>query len=161
MNDIAVIGIGNLLQQDEGVGVHAIQILIKQYEFNPVIDLIDGGTTGLDLIPLVENREKVLFIDAMELNEPAGTIAEFRNDEIQVQLNTKMSLHHLGLQDLMATLQLLDISPPNIYLVGIQSYSITAGIDLSEEMKSAIKPLLELVIRTLENWGVTAYSKTK
>ncbi len=97
----------------------------------------------------------------MELNEPPGTIAEFRNEEIRVQLNTKMSLHHLGLQDLLAILQLLDISPPNIYLVGIQSYSITAGIDLSEEMKTAIKPLLALVIRTLESWGVTAYSKIK
>ena len=108
MNNIAVIGIGNLLQQDEGVGVHAIRILNNQYGFNPAIDLIDGGTIDLDLITLVENREKVLFIDALELNKPPGTIAEFKNEEIQIQLNTKMSLHHLGLQDLIAALQIMD-----------------------------------------------------
>jgi len=159
MNNIAVIGVGNLLQQDEGVGVHAIRILNNQYDFNPAIDLIDGGTTGLDLIPLVENREKVLFIDALELNKPPGTIAEFKNEEIQVQLNTKMSLHHLGLQDLIATLQIMDKNPPNIYLVGIQSYSIITSCELSEDMIKAINSLLQSVLKVLGNWGVTASCK--
>jgi hydrogenase maturation protease len=154
MYDIAVIGIGNLLQQDEGVGVHAIRLLKDQYFIEPKIDLIDGGTTGLDLIPLVEGCEKVLFIDALELNAPGGTIAEFKNDEIQFQLNTKMSLHHLGLQDLLATLVLLEKSPPHLHLIGVQPYTIEAGIELSDKMQPVLKTLVQRIIEILQNWGI-------
>jgi len=160
MNDIAVIGIGNLLLQDEGVGVHAIQMLQRQYDYKPAINLIDGGTTGLDLIPLVENCEKVLFIDAMDLKKTPGSIVELRDDEIQFQLNTKMSLHHLGLQDLLATLKLIEKSPPAIHLIGIQPYSIETGIDLSEEMTIAIESLITLAVSKLQSWGIVVYPTT-
>ena len=81
-NSVALIGLGNILLQDEGVGVHAVGALQRNYDFPEGVRLIDGGTLGLDLLPLIEGVEKILFVDAMDLKKEPGTIAVIEDQEI-------------------------------------------------------------------------------
>jgi len=79
---VALIGLGNILMGDEGVGVHAVEALRRRYDFSSDLDLIDGGTLGLDLLPLLEGAEKIFFLDALHLQRDPGTIAVLEDAEI-------------------------------------------------------------------------------
>ena len=75
MNEkICVVGLGNLLLKDEGVGVHAVEALKGKYDFPEEVCLLDGGTLGLDLLHLIEGMDRVLFVDAVDLKREPGTI---------------------------------------------------------------------------------------
>ena len=79
-NSVCVIGLGNLLLQDDAVGLRAIEAIRKGYRFEPQIDLLDGGTAGLDLLPVIEGYEKVLFVDAVDAGKPPGAIVIIEGD---------------------------------------------------------------------------------
>ncbi len=99
--DIAVFGIGNILLSDDGVGVHTLNRLKEEYDLPGYVELIDGGTKGLDLLPLLEDRDKVLIIDAANFNRKPGTIDAVEGDKIPAFLSTKLSVHQIGLPDLL------------------------------------------------------------
>jgi hydrogenase maturation protease len=107
---ITLLGLGSLVIQDEGVGVHAVRYIQEDYE-TLGLEIIDGGTCGMDLLPYLENWERLLVVDAVNFNKEPGYIGVLRNEEIPSLFGTKASLHHLGLMDVLATAQLLDISP--------------------------------------------------
>ncbi len=109
--NIAVFGIGNLLLSDDGVGVHVLHRLIKEYEFPDHVEFIDGGTKGLDLLPLFESRDKVLIIDAANFNKEPGTIDSVEGDKIPAFLSTKLSVHQIGLPDTLFAAKLMEITP--------------------------------------------------
>ena len=85
--DIAVFGIGNILLSDDGVGVHVLNRLQVEYDLPGYVELIDGGTKGLDLLPLLEDRDKVIFIDAANFKKDPGTIGEVKGDDIPAFLD--------------------------------------------------------------------------
>ena len=153
-SNIAVLGIGNLLQRDEGVGVHLIQRLEKEYTFSPHISLIDGGTMGTDLLPYLEQNDKIIIFDAVNFNEAPGFIGIIENDDILRRLNTKLSIHHLGLTDVLSSARLLDIEPSQIYLIGIQPKNIEMGTDLTDEINQRLSKMLEVAVKKLNEWGV-------
>lgn len=152
--DITVLGIGNLLMGDEGVGIHLIQTLEKSYTFSPSINLIDGGTTGLDLIPYFENCEKMIIVDAVDFQEEPGHIGTLINEEIHYRFNTKLSLHHAGLADVLSVIKLTDIPSPDMMLLGVQPQIVKMGIKLSDVIANKMELLLNLVTEKLEEWGI-------
>lgn len=154
--NIAVFGIGNILLSDDGVGVHAVNRLKNDYEFRESIDLIDGGTKGLDLLPLFEGRDKVLIIDAANFKKKPGTIDTVAGDRIPAFLSSKLSVHQIGLPDMLFAAKLMEITPPEMYLIGIQPESMETGTDLSEAVKKQMHFLIDRVIRKLKEWGVEA-----
>jgi hydrogenase maturation protease len=81
-NKICVIGLGNILLQDDAIGLHVTETIKERYRFEPQIDLLDGGTAGLDLLPLIEHYEKVLFVDAVDAGQPPGAIVMIEGDAI-------------------------------------------------------------------------------
>ena len=97
--------------QDEGVGVQVVRALEERYELPPELEVVDGGTFGLDLLPYMEGRERVLFVDAVNFRQDPGYIGVLENEEIPALFAAKESLHHLGLMDVLATAKLLDVSP--------------------------------------------------
>ncbi len=151
---IAVLGLGNILLQDEGVGVHVVKKLEKQYQFDPSVNLIDGGTSGFDLLPYFEENDKIIIVDAINFSEHPGFIGAYENDDILRRLNKKLSLHHLGLTDLLADLKLHDIEPSEIYLLGIQPSSMEMGLELSAVISAKMDRLIELVLQKMEQWNV-------
>ena len=152
--DVTVLGIGNLLMGDEGVGIHLIQTLKESYTFSPSINLIDGGTTGLDLIPYFEYCEKMIIVDAVDFQEEPGYIGTLYNEEIHYKFNTKLSLHHAGLADVLSVIKLTDIPSPDMMLIGVQPLHVKMGINLSDKIADKMEQLLNTVIEKLEEWGI-------
>jgi hydrogenase maturation protease len=157
---ITLLGLGSILMQDEGVGVHAVRYIQEHYE-TPGLEIIDGGTSGLDLLPYIENRDRVLVVDAANFSEEPGYIGVLRNEQIPALFGVKASLHHLGLPDVLATAQLLDIAPREIFLIGIQPQTISLGLELTALMQGKMPELVALIIKQLEDWGINCRLRTE
>lgn len=152
--EIGVIGVGNILMQDEGVGPRVIEILKKNYSFYPAVELIDGGTLGLELLPYVERFSKMILIDVVDFGEKPGYIRVLRDTEIPPYLRTKLSVHHVGVQDLLEVAKFVGRYPEELYLVGIQPDRIDLGLDLTHTVGSKLNKLIEEVLKILKSWGV-------
>jgi hydrogenase maturation protease len=151
---ITLIGLGNILMQDEGVGVQAVRALEEGWELPPELQVVDGGTSGLDLLPYIEGRDLVLFVDAVNFGRDPGYIGVLENQEVPALFATKDSLHHLGLMDVLAAAQLLDISPREVCLIGIQPQSLDLGLELSPLLQGKLELLLHQIIAKLQAWGL-------
>lgn len=141
--------------RDEGVGVQAVRTLEEGYELPPELKVVDGGTAGLDLLPYIEGRRRVLFVDAVNFGKEPGFIGMLENEAILVFFSPKASLHHLGLADLLAAAQLLEVSPKEVCLIGIQPDILEPGLELSEILQRKMKSLLTQILWKLQDWGIT------
>jgi hydrogenase maturation protease len=149
-----LIGLGNLILGDEGVGVHAMRQLEAGYAFEPAVELVDGGTSGLDLLPLLKDQRRLLLIDALASDAPPGTIRVIRNQEIRMALTEKVSLHHLGIADLLALAELLDYAPPEIALIGIVPECLEMELGLSDRLRARMPAIIETALGVLAGWGI-------
>lgn len=151
---ISVIGLGNILLKDEGVGVHVINTMKERYTFPPDVEIIDGGTLGLDLLPLIEGKEKILLVDAVNFKKEPGHIDALEDDAIPSTLFSKLSVHHIGLSDVLFAAKLKGATPSKIRLIGIQPQSLEVGLDMTECISGKMEELINVVIKTLEEWNV-------
>jgi len=153
---IALIGIGNVLLQDERVGVHVVETIRERFSFSPEIEILDGGTLGLDLLPTIERLEKVLFVDAVNFGKEPGYIGMLEDDEIPAVLYVKLSVHHVGLADLLSVAKLTGVIPKKVCLLGIQPQdsAFAFGLELSEHVRDKIDILIDQVISKLQEWNV-------
>lgn len=151
---IAVLGLGNILLQDEGVGVHAIEAIRKDYAFPKNVRLIDGGTMGLDLISFIEGMDKVIIIDAVNFKKAPGTIAIIEDEDIPAFLSAKLSVHQIAFPDVLSALKLLGTMPAKMTLIGIQPEIIETGIEMSEAVNKKFDKLIRTVIEKLNEWGI-------
>lgn len=152
--EIGILGVGNILMQDEGVGPKVAEYLRENYVFEPPIEVIDGGTLGLELLPYIEKYKKAIIVDVVDFGKEPGFIKVLRDDEIPPYLKTKLSVHHVGVQDLLEVAKLIGNFPDELVLVGIQPYSIDLGLDLSPTVADKLSELVEKIIKILESWGV-------
>jgi hydrogenase maturation protease len=153
---IAVFGIGNILLSDDGVGVHTVNKLNSEYQFPGNVELIDGGTKGLDLLPLFENRDKVLIIDAANFKKEPGTIDSVEGDRIPSFLSSKLSVHQIGLPDMLFAAKLMEIMPSELCLIGIQPFSMETAAEMSDVISGKMEALICRVLDKLKEWGVEA-----
>lgn len=145
--------------EDEGVGVHVVNRLEKEFEFSPLIQLIDGGTTGTDLLPYLEENDRVIIVDAVNFEKEPGFIGSIENNDILTRLTTKMSLHHLGITDVLSSLKLLGTGPDEIYLVGIQPVSMKLSLEMTPEILNRTEQMIDIVLMKLQEWKVFAQKK--
>jgi len=148
-----IIGVGNLLLSDEGVGIHAAQRLIREYHLPEEVLVLDGGTLGLDLLYYLEGIENLLIIDAVLMNKEPGTLLRMVDEEVPSYMSFKMSPHHIGIPDMLFAAKLKGLYPPNVVLLGVQPGVVDIGLDLSEPVANQVDTLLEQVIEQLEHWG--------
>lgn len=153
--NIALIGLGNILLRDEGVGVHVVNVMREKYTFSPEIEILDGGTMGLDLLPFIEGRDRIIIVDAVDFGKEPGHIGIVEDGDIPYALRSKLSVHHIGLSDVIFAIKLMDKMPPKMCLIGIQPDAIEVGLDVTETVKSRIQAIIDLTIRTLEEWNIT------
>jgi hydrogenase maturation protease len=156
---ITIFGIGNILLSDDGAGVHAVNLLRERFVFPDNVRVIDGGTKGLDLLPLLEGQDRVLIIDAANFKKEPGAIDTVEGEKIPALLSSKLSVHQIGLPDMLFAAKLMEITPPEMCLIGIQPKSMETGTELSETVNSRMDALLEVVIRKLDEWGVEVIPK--
>ena len=160
MAETLVLGLGNILLRDEGVGVRVVERLLEQYEFPEEVRVMDGGTLGLDLLPYVEVASRLLVIDAVQAGKPPGTLVRMEGDEIPVFLDaSKVSPHQEGLQDLLAVALLKGYLPEELVFWGAQIESLAVGLELSEPVAAQVDALGGKVLQELAQWGVEATRK--
>lgn len=153
---VLVLGIGNLVMGDDGVGVMVAQRLQQEYRFADNVEIMDGGTLGLDLLPMLENITNLIMIDAVETGKKAGTCVRLYGEELPIALETKVSPHQMGLKDLLAVSELMGHSPREMVLIGVQPGSIEMEIGLTPEVEAQFETLVSNVLDELANWGLAA-----
>lgn len=149
-----ILGVGNLLASDEGVGIHVIQRLHAEYQFPEEVQLLDGGTLGMDLLFYLENVSHLLLVDAVETDHPPGTLIRLENDEVPAYFSLKMSPHQVGVPDMLFAAKLRDLYPQEVVLWGVQPGSLEIGLDLSPPVAAQVETLVGKVIEELTRWGV-------
>lgn len=152
--DVTILAIGNLLMGDEGVGIHAMNRLRESYTFSPKINFVDGGTIGIDLIPYFEECNKMIIIDAVDFQKQPGYIGILKDNEIKYRFNTKLSLHHAGLSDVLSIIELQEIEAPEMVLIGIQPQKVEMGLDLTETVFVQLDKVIQLIKEILKDWKI-------
>ena len=151
---ILVLGIGNSLMNDDAVGVTAIEQLQGRYLFPEGVSVVDGGTLGLDLLPLLERVSKLLIIDAIDMGAAPGALFRLAGEEVPRAFASKLSVHQMGVQDLLAVAELQGHVPEELVVWGVQPGSIEMEMRLTPAVDAAMAPLLDGVIGELAGWGV-------
>lgn len=151
-----VLGLGNLVHSDDGVGVHAIQYLQRDARVPSSVVLMDGGTQGLSLLPHISGFQRLLVIDAVDVGQPPGTLIRLEGTALE-KLPGKPSVHQLGFEDLMVAMKLLGDTPDEIIVIGVQPLSTDWSAELTAPVRQALDELVAVVIAQLESWaGQTA-----
>ncbi|MEW5938578.1 MAG: HyaD/HybD family hydrogenase maturation endopeptidase [Chloroflexota bacterium] len=150
-----VLGVGNTLMSDEGIGVRVVERLVRNYEIPEEVQVLDGGTLGMDLLYYLEGVPNLLIVDAIQANREPGCLLRLVNDEVPAFLSMKMSPHQIGVPDMLATAKLRGTLPPNIVLWGVQPDTIEIGLELSPTLAALADALVEKVIVELKQWGHT------
>ncbi len=151
---ILILGLGNILLQDEGLGVRALERLTAKYRLPQEVRAIDGGVMGLDLLPYLEGVTDLLLLDAVQTGQPPGTLVCLEGEEIPAALAVKMSMHQVGLQELLALSQLQGTLPRRVVLWGMEPASLDPGLDLSPAVAAQLDNLVQAVVQELREWGV-------
>ncbi|MDX5629205.1 MULTISPECIES: HyaD/HybD family hydrogenase maturation endopeptidase [unclassified Brenneria] len=153
--NILVLGIGNLLLSDEAVGVRIIEALEQRYRFSPAIDILDGGTSGMELMEAMAGRDHLIVADAVLTGQTPGEVAVLRDGEVPALFTRKISPHQLGLSDVLMALQLTGEFPRRLTLIGVVPESLDVHIGLTETIQRAIAPALQQIIAALRQSGIT------
>ena len=151
---VLVLGIGNLVMSDDGVGVKVVQRLQREYSFPDWVEIMDGGTLGLDLLPKLEGIERLIIVDAVETGEKPGTCVRLTGEELPIALETKLSPHQMGLKDLLAVAQLMGHAPREMVLIGVQPGSIEMDTELTEDVEATVEVLISNILGELQLWGI-------
>ena len=149
-----VLGIGNTLLTDEGIGVHATRFIYDHHSDLPNTTYLDGGTLSFTLAGPIEEAENLIVIDAAQLNDGPGTVRTFVGDAMDDYLSgqTRRSVHEVGLQDLMSIVRLADRLPKNRALIGVQPKNLGWGEAPSEELQAAIPDVCKKALHLIQEW---------
>jgi hydrogenase maturation protease len=160
MDRITVLGIGNILLQDEGFGVRVVEELQRRYCFPDNIQVLDGGTLGLELLRFITGTNKLLVIDAIDGGEVPGTFYRFAGSEVEVYFQDKVSLHELGIKDVLASLELLEKTVEEVIIIGVEPAVLELGLELSATVAATVDRALSEVITQLKTWQVKVTVKS-
>jgi len=141
---ILVVGVGNLIMRDDGFGVHLVRALAEE-TLPDNVDLFDGGTLGPEMLPWLEGREKIIFIDAINADMEPGTLFRFEPDDLQYQTEEKTSIHQIGLIDTLSMAELMGNAPDTVVIFGVQPKIVDWGEELSPELENVIPKIINLV----------------
>jgi len=151
---ILVLGLGNILLSDEGIGVWVAESLRRRFEFPQEVTVLEGGTLGLDLLPRLDGVERLLLIDTVRLGRAPGELVRLEGEEVPAALDVKVSPHQLGVGDLLATARLMGSEPMQVVLWGMEPGRLEPGTGFSERVNDALPRLEAAVLGELHRWGV-------
>jgi hydrogenase maturation protease len=145
---IVIIGVGNLLMKDEGVGIHAIREL-EQLNLPADVTLIDGGTSP-DLIACTRAGAKMIIIDAAKAGGEPGAIYRFRPEDLAAEKPVLASAHQMGVVENLAMAELAGNKPAAVIIIGIEPAEIDWGMELSPTLQARMPKLIEVVLKEIK-----------
>jgi hydrogenase maturation protease len=150
---ILVLGLGNLLLQDDGVGLRLLELLERNSDCGPRVEFIDGGTQGLALLPYLENRRALLVLDAIGLAAAPGTVHRITREQFERFRARRVSTAHEGnALDLLATARMLGDETGDIVVIGIEPARVSTGIGLSPQVEASLPTALDVARNVLQQW---------
>lgn len=155
-----VLGVGNSLMSDEGFGVHVIERLVQSYKIPEQVQVLDGGTLGMDLLYYLEEARNLLLVDAIQANREPGYMLRLEDRQVPSFLSMKVSPHQVGVPDMLAAASLRGTTPEKIVLWGVQPGTIELGLELSPTIAPLVDVVVEKVVDQLRTWGYTMEPRT-
>jgi hydrogenase maturation protease len=144
-SQLLILGLGNLLCTDDGVGPVAAQAIAETRVVPDGVQVLDGGTLGLALLAYLEDAERAILVDAIEIDAPPGTLVRLEGDEVGPAVAGHLSVHQVGVSDLIEAARWREKIPPKLVLIGVVPESTELGVELSPRVQAALPALLNAV----------------
>jgi hydrogenase maturation protease len=145
MADLLVLGLGNLLLTDDGLGPAVMAELLRRFVAPEGVALLDGGTLGLALLGELSEARAAILVDAVAAEAPAGTLVRIEGDDVAPAVAARLSPHQVGVADLLGAARLLGREPPRLVLLGAVPQSLELGVGCSPPVAASIDGLVQRV----------------
>ncbi|HUY98962.1 MAG TPA: HyaD/HybD family hydrogenase maturation endopeptidase [Thermomicrobiaceae bacterium] len=149
--NIVVLGLGNLILSDEGLGVRAAHRLLADPRLPAGVEVIDGGTLGLELLSMAAGARRMLVLDAVDVEGEPGAFFRFDHDKLR-DLARGSTAHQLGVADLLAALRMMGQEPDEVVLLGLQPESLHLGTELTPAVAASLDGLVDAAVSELRRW---------
>jgi len=147
--DILVLGIGNTILTDEGIGVRVAEKMMKM-SLPPEVEVMDGGIKGLDLLYYIEGRKKVIVVDAVKAGAPPGTLFRFTDNDLAAKKGIMRSAHGIDFSDVIAAARFTGTKPDEVIFLGIEPEDLNVSMELSPMIEKMIPILINLVMKEID-----------
>lgn len=154
MARILVLGLGNVLMEDEGVGVRAVELLASRYRLPLEVEVLDGGTAGTELLAPMRGVSCLIVADAVNTGDPPGSLVRLSGEQVQAFFQTKISSHQLGLSDLLAVLTVTGDVPREVVILGMVPYSLNNTLGLSPATLERLEEMVLMLVNELRRLGM-------
>jgi hydrogenase maturation protease len=153
MSGTVVIGLGSPLMGDDGLGLSALEALRRSGAFDPEPLLVDGGTWGMNLLPIIESAERLLLVDAIRAGGAPGELVVIERESLPRGLGIKLSPHQIDLQEVLALAEIRGRLPREAVAMGLEPERVELGCGLSQTVARGVDALLEQIGERLVAWG--------
>ena len=150
---LLVLGLGNMLLEDDGVGAAAVSLLLERYAAPEGVRVLDGGTLGLSLLPYLEDADAVILVDAVRADGPPGSFVRLDGDDVAPAVASRLSVHQVGVADLLDGARWLGRYPDRVVLLGLVPESMELAVGLTPRVRSALPELAERVAEEARSLG--------
>jgi hydrogenase maturation protease len=152
-DSLLVLGLGNVLCSDDGVGAVAAALLASQYDVPESVQVLDGGTLGLALLPYLEDAQNVILLDAIRADAPPGSFVRLDGEEVAPAVATRLSPHQIGVGDLLDGARWVNRYPQRIVLLGLVPATIELGLQRSADVERGLPDLVQRAVEEAGNLG--------
>jgi hydrogenase maturation protease len=150
---LLVLGLGNVLCGDDGLGAVAVHLVERRYRAPDGVEVLDGGTLGLSLLPCLEQAEQAILVDAIRTDDPPGTLVRLEGDDVAPAVASRLSVHQVGVMDLLEAARWRGRLPPRLVLLGIVPQSLELGVSRTAVVEAALPALVEAVAAEARRLG--------
>ncbi len=151
---IVILGIGNTILSDEGVGVHAAERLRAAYALPEDIEVIDGGTAGMELLDPLSGVDLLVVLDAIKAKRAPGTVITLTGKEVPVFFRSKLSPHQVSICDVLASLEFAGDPPKDLVLIGCEPLSLELGTELTPTVAEKVPEMVATAVAQLAARGI-------
>ncbi len=156
---LAVLGVGNILERDDGIAVYATAFLQSNYTFAPAVHIINGGVEGINLLNVFMEHEQILILDAIDIDDKPGTVYHIPSSELSGYGLGSGGAHEIGVMQCLDMMELMGKPLPRSSVVGIVPEEVTVDIGLSETLTAAFGHYVGVVVNLLKEAGIEVKGK--
>ncbi len=156
---VAILGIGNILEHDDGIAVYTAAYLQNNFTFTPEIDIINGGVEGINLLNIFMEYKTILILDALDIDDTPGSVYRIPASKLAGYGLNSGGAHELGVLQCLDILELLEKPLPHSCILGIVPHTIDVKIAISKQLSSTFETYIQTILKTLKQYHITAHQK--
>lgn len=149
-----LLGVGNILLTDEGVGVRLVEQLEREHHVPAGLTVLDGGTAAMELLEDLENLDLLVIADCVRVGRPPASVVVLKDDEVPSFFRARLSPHQVGLSDVLATLEITERAPRHTVVVGVQPVDVSLGMEQSLPVRAVMPEALQAIRDALAEHGL-------